>query len=273
MRAARGGTLFVGALLFVLFVGLFVGAGCNNPVYLAENRALETMAAAMGNGFAGDTDLYVLPIRQPTATERRALETEQMKRQLPNAVPWVGVRDVAVEIAWSVKNLEMMPVQATVSLDGGNEFGDYVPAAYVNPTAAQQDQATPPPLLGGTPFDLAVGEVRTGVFREDDLEEAASKLEVITRYPTPGAGMNVPFIVIEHDSRVSRVGLDAVPPNDVTPAMVRYVFNLAANGHVVLDYNVRVRDLTGRLAPPSAKNLYVSTAPMLQAPAAPAPPP
>jgi hypothetical protein len=245
--------------------------GCNDPTYIPEKRPLETQPGMMGMGFTADTDLFVVPVRQPTKDEKKALTALQMKKMLTMAVPWVSTGDFEIEIEWSLKNLEADKVQAQLSLNGGNEFGDYVPALYVDPTANQEDQTPPPPLLGGTPIDLAAGEVRTGVFREDDLQEAALDLEAITRYPSPGSGMNAPFEVIEHNSTVSRIGLEGIPAGDVTPAMVRMSFLLSATGHVVVDYNVRVRDLTGKLALPTDKNLYVSTAATLQAPAAPMP--
>jgi hypothetical protein len=55
----------------------------------------------------------------------------------------------------------------------------------------------------------------------------------------------------------------------VTPAFVRYAFTLGANGHVVFDYTVRVRDYSGKLASVDDKNLYVNTASTLAPPAAP----
>jgi hypothetical protein len=253
-----------------LVSGALLLCACNKPTYLSELRPLETQSMAMG-GAAADNDLYVLPVRQPSDAERMALDAERTKLALPEDVPWVGTRDFAIEIEWSIKNLDTTPAKATLGLTGGNEFGDYDPMLYVNLAAAQADQVVPPPLLGGTPIDLQAGEVRTGVFREDDLQEAAIDLEVITRFPPPGGGMNTPFIVIQHDSRVSSVGLEAVPPKDVTPAMVRLAFHLSATGHVVLDYTVRVRDRTGKLARPTDPDLYVSTDAMLQAPAAPMP--
>ena len=67
-------------------------------------------------------------------------------------------------------------------------------------------------------------------------------------------------MVIEHRSTVSRIGLEGVPPNDVTPAHVRYAFTVNADAHVILDYSVRVRDHNGKLAKPTDKDLYVNAA-------------
>ena len=81
--------------------------------------------------------------------------------------------------------------------------------------------------------------------------EAALDLEAITRYPDPAATC---WRRRSRSSSTTRtrvaVGLESIPPNDVTPAMVRYAFTLSADGHVALDYTVRVRDHSGKLASP-----------------------
>jgi hypothetical protein len=259
--------------LFSLVVLL---SACNNPTYLTQKRPLETMADPMGGGFAADTDLYVLPIRQPTMEERTALNDEQRAKMLMMDVPWVGTRDFAVQIEYSLKNLDDGRTTVTFSVSGGNEFGDYVPDLYVDPNAQEEDQQPPPPLLGGTPIELTGHETRLGVIREDQISEASLDLEAITRYPANGDVLATPFMVIAHDSTASRIGLDAIPANDVVPLMVRFQLNLSASGHVVCDYNVRVRvlgDPDDKLGEPGARGLYVSTAATLTPPAEPNPMP
>jgi hypothetical protein len=244
-------------------------AGCNEPTYLAERRPLETRPAAMGGGYAADDDLYVLPVRRPSSDERRAVTDEQHRRALALPVPWAGTRDFSIEIEWSVKNLDAQPVQAFFTINGGNEFGDYVPSLYIDPTAPAEDQVPPPPLLGGTPLDLAAHETRLGVFREDELDEAALDLEAITRYPDGDGAAAAPFKVLVRRSSADRTGLGGIPPSDVTPAVVRLALHLSAGGHVACDYSVRVRERGDKLADPTASNLYVSTKAMLAPPVAP----
>jgi hypothetical protein len=244
-------------------------AGCNTPTYLGQHRPLETLPDAMGGGNLPDTDLFVMPVRRPSADERAALRSEAQSRGLMMPVPWAGRRDFAVEIEWSMKNLETSGVVAYLSLNGGNEFGDYVPALYIDKTANPEDQTPPPPLLGGQPIALGAGQITTGVFREDQIDEAALDLEAITRYPAPEGVLATPFQVISHLSSQSSTGFESIPANDVTPQMVRYQFLLSANGHVVVDYNVRVRDRGDKISTPGARGLYVSTAAMLTPPVVP----
>ena len=249
---------------------LVLGAcGCNNPTYLQDNGPLETAPAMMGGGFAPATGLYVLPVRRPTQTERRTLDMVQQQLMLPDAVPWAQAKDFDIEIEWSVKNVDTMAATVIVALDGGNEFGDYVPGMYINPAANVEDQAPPPDLLTSPPLVIEPGATQTGVFREDDLQESALDLEAITRYPSGGDALATPFMVIEHRSNVSRIGLEGIPPNDVTPAHVRYQFTVSADAHVIMDYSVRVRDHNGKLAKPTDKNLYVDTSATLTPPVAP----
>ena len=253
-----------------LLVIVLAACGCNDPTYLAESGPIDTQPAAQGmtGGFTG-TALYVLPVRSPTDAERQALQTLQDRLMLPNAVPWAQARDFDIEIEWSVKNADTTKATVIVALDGGNEFGDYVPGAYVNPNANAEDQPPPPDLLTSEPLVIAAGAVTTGVFREDELQETALDLEAITRYPSGGDALATPFMVIEHRSNVSQIGLEAVPAGDVTPAHVRYQLNISANAHVIVDYTVRVRDHNGKLAKPGDMNLYVNPAATVAPPIAP----
>jgi len=252
-----------------LLVIVLAAYGCNDPTYLGENAPIETQPAMMGGGFAPATGLYVLPVRKPTQTERQALQKLQQQLMLPDAVPWTQARDFDIEIEWSLKNLDSMNATVIVALDGGNEFGDYVPGAYIDPNANAEDQAPPPDLLTTEPLVIAPGAMASGVFREDDLQESAVDLEAITRYPSGGDALATPFMVIEHRSGVSGIGLEGVPPNDITPAHVRYAFTVSADAHVIMDYAVRVRDHNGKLAKPGDKDLYVNPAATVAPPIAP----
>jgi hypothetical protein len=252
----------------LLMLLALAAVGCNDPTYLAETGPIETQPAAMG-GFAPATGLYVLPVRKPTQKERQALSKLQQSLMLPDAVPWAQARDFDIEIEWSIKNVDTAKATVILAVDGGNEFGDYVPGMYIDPNANEEDQTPPPDLLTTEPLVIEPDATASGVFREDDLQESAIDLEAITRYPSGGDALATPFMVIEHRSTVSQIGLEAVPLHDVTPAHVRYQFTVNADGHVIMNYTVRVRDHNGKLAKPTDKNLYVSTDAMLAPPVAP----
>ncbi len=232
---------------------------------------LETTAPTMmgQEGFTPGTALYVLPVRKPTNAEKAALVAEQKKLGLMMPVPWAGNADFAIEIEYAVKNLDNTPNQAFLTVVGGNEFGDYVQAAYVNASEDPEDQVAPPPLLQDQPINLAANAVHEGVFREDQIHTSGIDLEAITRYPDPADVFDTPFEAITHDPSISDIGFQNIPKNDVTPAMVRFLFTINATGHVAVDYTVRVRDFNDKLASPTAKNLYVSTVAVLPPPVMP----
>jgi hypothetical protein len=252
-----------------LILIVMAACGCNDPTYLNDNGPIETQPAMMGGGFAPAQGLYVLPVRRPNQSERQALGRLQQQLMLQDPVPWAQAKDFDIEIEWSVQNADTTKATAIVALDGGNEFGDYVPSMYIDPNANAEDQTPPPNLLSTEPLVIEAGATMTGVFREDDLQESALDLEAITRYPSGGDALATPFMVIEHHSNISRIGLEGVPPNDVTPAHVRYQFTVTADAHVIMSYAVRVRDHNGKLAKPTDMNLYVSTAATVAPPIAP----
>jgi hypothetical protein len=258
-------------------------AACDNPVYYPQGRPLQAMAPtpapgmmANDNALMSDTDLFVVPVRQPTAQEAQALVDEQTKLGLPMPVPWVAVRDIDIEINWSLKNLEDKEVLTRVTVNGGNEFGDYDKTLYADPTAPPEDQMAPPDLMGGGVLvPLGAGATRSGVFREDQLREAALDLEAITRFPSPTDAFHTPFIVLVRQSSASAIGLEGIPAGDVTPAMVRMSILLESNGKTTLDYSVRVREKgtpRDKLSTEGAPDLYVSTAAVLAAPVKPVAP-
>lgn len=221
---------------------------CNDPTYLPEVRQLTTSATSDGGmpTIADDEQRYGLPLRRPTSADRQQLSDEEKKLGLPQRVPWVGVRDLPLEILLTVTNQDMVPARAFVTLVGASEFGAYDPGAFVDPTA--EEQVPPPPLLGNAPIDLAPGETRQLVYREDDVAEAALDVEAIVRYPSMPA-TSTPFKVLSHRSEDSNVGFENVPANDVTPQLVELTIRLHSEQHVTCDYSVRVRDLHGRLSP------------------------
>jgi hypothetical protein len=207
-------------------------------------------------------------VRRPNTTEEQTLAHLQEQLKLPMPVPWAAARDFDIEIEYSVRNVDSLPLVVQVSCNGGNEFGDYVPMNYIDLRANIEDQTPPPPLLSGIPLTVAPGAVMTGVFREDNLQESARNLEAIVRYPDTDVRAT-PFEVIENPSNVSNVGRQNIPPGDMTPAHVRYQLNVSSTGRVIMDYIIRVRDHAGKLALPTDKNLYVSTAANLAPPVAP----
>jgi hypothetical protein len=232
--------------------GCALAAGCNDPTYIPGAKTLATMADAMGM-IASDSDTFIVPIRRPNAAEQTARQDEQQAKMLPMAVPWVGVRSLPVQVQYTIKNVDSVPAKAFFTASGGSEFGIYNPADFVDPN--DPEAIAPPPLLGGTPIDLAPGESRTLTFREDDVAEAAVDVEAIVRYPGPG-DQTIPFQVLTRRSDVDPIGTQMIPKDNVTPQMIIFTFTLAADAKVTAEYDVRVRNIDNRLSPAGMGPLY-----------------
>lgn len=244
----------------VLFLSLALGACDNTPTYMKGSRSLETTTDDQGESM-GDQELFVLPIRRPTAAEMQKLAEQQAALGLEQPLPWVTRDDLGLELRFSVKNLEDRTVTAFVKLDGGSEFGDYQPSLYVDLSVPPQDRITPPSLSGGTPIVLGPNQSTDGIFREDQIYEAAIDLEAIVRYPDMEAILNVPFVVIQRRSYVDKTGLELIPAKEKIPAFSRLLLQLSADGHVALDYVVRARPTSDRdlLRAPTDMDLYIPT--------------
>lgn len=213
---------------------------------------------AMGN-VAPDRNVFILPLRQPTADDCAPLLEEQRERMLPQGIPWAGVRDLPLEVHYHIENLEDQTVRVLFQLTGGNEFsgnrinpGDadqvYDPIDPMSPfRPMDEEEPVPPALLGERPIVIGAREAVDLTFREDEIAEAALDLEAIVRYPSMPQE-SAPFKVLHARSDVSTTGLEMLPQGDVVPQIARLIFNLSSTGHVTASYVVRVRDLGGRLA-------------------------
>jgi hypothetical protein len=162
----------------------------------------------------------------------------------------------------------MEPGTATVSVLGANEMFSYDPNAFV---LDPLEDAPPPPLMGGIPIEIpALGTV-SGVFREDELSEAAQDLDALTRWGvTPERAMLTRW---DTGDIVDDQGAFLWDGRAV-PSLLQIDVSLAANRHMVLEYVLRVRDHSNRLAPnvapgdewmlvdPAANGSYVPPPPM-----------
>lgn len=225
----------------VLFLSLALCACDNTPTYIRGERSLETVAGEDGMTMP-DSVLFILPIRRPTAAEMQKLADQQTAMMFEQPVPWVTRDDFGIEIRYSVKNLEDRVVNASVLLDGGNEFGDYQPGLYIDLSLPPEDRVTPPSLAGGFPLVLQPNQTYEGIFREDQTYEAGIDVEAITRYP-PNMDelLATPFVVLTRRSYFDKTGLELIPPKSPIPAMTRMLVQLSADGHVALDFVVRAR--------------------------------
>lgn len=157
---------------------------------------------------------------------------------------YVRVGDLDVSIEWTIKNLAGSEGEARVIVNGGNQFWYYVPVNFV---VDPEEDEEPPPLMGDIPLRIPDTGSRSGVFREDQVREAAVDLEQITR------GMVNPFAAMltinEDDAGVAIPPAPAPVPHDALSQLVRFDITFEADRHMVLEYGIRIRDHRGILHP------------------------
>jgi hypothetical protein len=233
------------ALLLVLL------AGCaSDPQYLTFDEPLQGgQVDAMQQPVTAKTTIN-LPIEIETATDRA--EREALATKLGVPVAYVRLSDIEVSVEWILRNPGDLPGVANVTLNGGNDRFFYDPTLI--PT--NDEEPSPPSLLGNTPIMIkAKSEVR-GLFREDELLEASIDLELISR-----ANQN-PFRAIlqvnEADSSIQPLSTpDPADPNSMPmpvgdpvsrqalAQLTRLDLGLVSSTSMTLTYAVRIRDLRG----------------------------
>jgi hypothetical protein len=212
-------------------LAILLAAACtDDPIYVEPTGAVEV--GADGMTFTASSSTF-LPIRLERPTEATARGARAA--DLGVMVPYVLRDDLDISVEWTLKNLADAPAVARIQLNGANEMFGYVPTAFV---VDVEEEEAPPPLAGNVPLELEPGETRDGVFREDELAEAALDLELITR------GAVSPFTALlevnEEMDEFDAAGVDV--PSDAFASLVRIDLALVADQHMVLEYSVRVRD-------------------------------
>ncbi len=254
-------------LIVIMIASSVPIAGCaKDPVYIAPTPAAVEVGGATGPAVAVST--VIVPILNPTQADYD--EHTQIAEGLMVAwdqVPDVRRDDLLLEVEWTIKNLDMEAGNATVSVVGANEWFSYDPNAFV---VDPDEDAPPPPLMGGAPIEIpALGTV-SGVFREDELSEAAQDLDALTRWGvTPERAM-----LTRWDTKdiVDDQGAFLWDGRAV-PSLLQLDVSLAADRHMVLEFVLRVRDHSNRLAPnvtetwmlvtPAANGSYVPPPPVM----------
>jgi hypothetical protein len=228
-----------GPLLLILLGA--AGCGVNNPTYFTPPMgAIET---GQNDAGAEITSVVTLPFRRPTDSE--SVKLDQSSGALGFREPWLRRDQVAISIQYTITNLDKQDGKAQVFIDGANEFTNYdrqmIQAAAQMAAMNNNDRVIVLPLIQTIPVEVAAGQTKTGVIREDDFAEADLDLDAIGRWMAP------PAAVLINASEVNGVGLEKLPPNAVVPAMFRVAVSLVAEQHMRLDFLVRVRDSKNRL--------------------------
>jgi hypothetical protein len=211
-----------------------------------------------------------LPFR--LETEQEVMERNELATELMFAadqIPFVRLEDVDLSIEWSIKNLNAdCDAKAVFDINGGNQYFAYDPGQFADPD--DPEAMVPPPLLGYVaPTPVPGGAVVTGVFREDQIREAAIDIELITR-----ANVNpfkallevnknitempilTPIVIVDDEPQPQTETGMFVPP-EAWAQLIQFSISFSArNGdevpegcspHLVMEWNFRARDQRGVL--------------------------
>jgi hypothetical protein len=237
----------------------------NEPAYLDSPTTLE---AGVDNGMGGTTgsaSMLTLPVKPESPTDLTARMALATQLGLPmTLVPYVRLGDFDVEVEYSIKNLDSLPGQAKIELNGANEYNRFDPSVIVLSAPGDNEAPKTPGLQGDIPIDVPANGQIDGVFREDQLVEATIDLDAITR------GNLNPFKAVltinKNDPSFDQLAAPTLPtvpgqmltqsPTPIGPPipraamaqMIEVDLVFTPNRHMVLSYTVRVRDHRGILA-------------------------
>ena len=225
----------------VILLGAF-GCSVNNPTYFSP-----PMGPVETGGMGGEvTGVVTLPFRTPN--EQESAKLEEASSALGFRSPWLRRDRVAISVQYSVTNLSDQDGTAQILVDGANELTSYDRAAIrAGQMMATNEEMEVLSLITGKPFAVPAGKTVSGVVREDDFAEAELDLDAIGRWMAPAAA------VLINASEVNPIGLEAVPPNVVLPALFRVAVTVVASRPVSLDFLVRVRDTASQLLVPGGE--------------------
>jgi hypothetical protein len=214
------------------------------------------------------TDAVTLRFRAPNADETKALDAQgaALKQADPMhrdiAVPWVSRDKVHLELLFTVKNLDTDPGTFDVVVDGANQYTKYdenVVAAALG--QGNNDAAVYLPLMSlhpDLPMTLEAGGTYQGTLREDDFDEGEGDLDAIGRWMAPFAS------VLINRSDVDPIGLEMVPAQVVTPALMEVDVTFTASKHMTCEWLLRVRDDDDRLWHTTGDPLFSPTPTLFQ---------
>ena len=168
---------------------VFVVGCANDPEYvqcgasdMMDKCSLDSAnATMMGTGkdafLAVKGSLHV-PVRPETPDLTKARMALQMTMPTGVDVPLYRDDQYDVSVEYTVKNLDSKPGQVKIELNAANEMFSWDPSMIM---PAGQESPPPPGLAGDVPIDIQGNGQLDGLFREDQLLEAAIDLDQITR--------------------------------------------------------------------------------------------
>ncbi len=243
-RAARSSALLVAALA--------LGACHSERRFITppEGGAFQLAIAADTPAFFESMDLTVylvetraeLPVRAPSDADLAALATPDGRMHPFPRRPWVERGAYELEISWVLSSLSTNRETVTLTINGVNEFNEYVPGINVVDDDFIIDFAQ-----WERTFLLEPGQRLTGTIREEELDEVAVDLATVVN-GAPNANQIVYFMNHSDHHALSRQYIPGV-----IPALVALRVGLRAESEggtgppVALEFVITARDTHDRL--------------------------
>lgn len=192
----------------------------------------------------------LFPVRAPRPEEMTALLSEAPVLPFPRR-PWVERDDYQIEIDFVLSNLEDRRVLTTITVNGINEFNEYVPSAQIIDDDLVVDFAN-----WERTYLLGPGERRTVTVREEELDEVAIDLASVVNMTADGLDCGTianTLTYFMNQSGIDDRSIPCVPA--LIPGLVGVKVGLRVQAplgelppRVVVEASVRMRDLRDRVA-------------------------
>ena len=182
-----------------------------------------------------------LPVIRPSGTELAELTRgARSYRNLPfPRLPWVERGELEIQIDFTLSNLDDQTQAVDVTVNGANEFDEYVPGVLV-----MEEDAVPLHAQWERRYSLAKRSRIQGTVREEDLDEAAVDLATVVN----GAPNSDQVVYFENKSTTDPRTQRYIP--QLIPGLValRIGLRTQAAAPLLLEASVRVRDVGQKLA-------------------------
>jgi hypothetical protein len=195
-----------------------------------------------------------LPIRAPSDAELTQLRdgVKQYKMLPFSRLPWVGRDDLALQVDFTLSNLDKDPHEADVIINGVDEFFEYEPGVQV-----VEDDPLPLHSQWERNYEIPGDSRISGTVREEELDEVAVDLATVVN----GAPDSDEVVYFENKSETDPRSMKYIPA--VVPGLTGLRLGVRATEAmtVLLEATVRVRDVGNKLAGKGDKVMKLS--PML----------
>jgi hypothetical protein len=182
-RSPAGPTLPVQSKKSFAWIGaLLAASGAVGCAAESDNQTYDPVALGMtadSPPFYDDGETTIYQVKRPISIPI-ALPPDSTRMQLSTPLapyartPWITIKDVRVQVSFTISNLEKQAHNVEVLLDPWNEFARYVPGFNVG------EEETVPDLSGIDLLMRVEGMSRKkGIFTFDDMDEVATDLATV----------------------------------------------------------------------------------------------